>query len=572
LKAFTDELSRDFPDDISSLPEMDLLTYFSVAPPADDIPSIMPSPFSNTPHPLAQQACRILQQRLPAFEPTDVKTSAGKMYGVLVVRDADGRIGFISAFSGMASPRWQMTGFVPPIFNQMELDRFLPAGSNELAVLTGQLQELEESLQGSGLMQQISHMRQQRDQALAALKQRHQAAKAERKKQRLGLQQLADADEQHKQMAALALASQQQKRETINASLHWEEKLLLLQQQLDVLEQQIARTREARTEKSRQLHQQVFATYVLDNRLHERQAITHFFADGLPPAGTGDCAGPKLIHYAHHHQLQPLALAEFWWGASPANGVRHHGHYYPACRGKCLPILPFMLRGLNVEPEPDYGRDTEAREPEIVYEDDAILVINKPAGLMSVPGKYVKDSVLSRMQQSHPDCPELRLMHRLDMGTSGLLLAAKTLQANRFLHKQFIQHRVDKRYEAVLSKALSSDQSEGEIDLPLRVDLDDRPRQMVCFEHGKPAKTRWQVIAHSGEDEAETTRVWFYPQTGRTHQLRVHAAHQDGLNAPIVGDDLYGRAGGHLLLHAQRLCFTHPVSRERMEFEVSAPF
>ncbi len=549
---------------------MNNITYFPIAPAATDIPGVMPSPFFDVPHPLAKQACEILQQRLATEKnwPRDFfAPDAGKMFGVLVVRDRDGRIGFLSAFSGMMSGLWQLPGFVPPIFDQAEHDAFLPAGKNELALMALQLEALEDAPQRLELLQTIPRIQQQRDQALAELKQRHKAAKAERKQQRLALE-LLDDNEQQRQMQALALASQHDKREAKNTAIEWEEKLQLLQQQLDVFEQQITKIKQTRTEKSRKLHKKVFAAYVLDNALNEQQAISDFYVDGLPPGGAGDCAGPKLIHYAHQHQLTPLALAEFWWGSSPAAGIRHHAQFYPACRGKCRPILPFMLRGLAVEAEPNFGQDIDASEPQIVYEDDFILVVNKPAGLMSVPGKIIKDSVFQRLSQCYPECPELKMVHRLDMSTSGLLLVAKNLRTNKFLQKQFIQRSVEKRYEALLTKLLPPEQNEGEINLPLRVDLYDRPRQLVCYEHGKPAKTQWQVITHEGD----TTRVYFYPLTGRTHQLRVHASHRDGLNAAIVGDELYGLAGERLMLHAQRLCFTHPVTRERMEFEVAAPF
>jgi len=550
-----------------------LISIFPSTPLANEIPSAMPSPFSDRPHPLAKQAALILQQRLSAESslPRDFfAPGGGKMFGVLVVRDRDGSIGFLSAFSAMMSGAWLLSGFVPPIFNLVEQNSFLPAASEALALLTEQIQELESSEQRTELARQISVKQQQCDLALAELKQQHKRAKANRKIQRVALQAAEHLVETERQtrMAALALASQHHKRAFANASMQWAEQIQQLQLQLDGVEQQIQQIKDIRTEQSRQLHKKVFAAYLLENYLHEQRPMTDFFADSRPPAGAGDCAGPKLIHYAHQHHLQPLALAEFWWGASPSTGVRHHGQFYPACRGKCHPILPFMLRGLNVETEPDYGLDIEEDEPQTVYEDEQLLVINKPAGLMSAPGKKVKDSVYTRLLQRYPDHPELKLVHRLDMATSGLLLVAKTLQANKALQKQFIQRSVEKRYEALLSKRLTADLSEGEINLPLRVDFDDRPRQLVCYEYGKTAITRWQVLAREGD----TTRVWFYPETGRTHQLRVHASHKDGLNAAIVGDALYGQAGERLMLHAQRLCFTHPISRERVEFELPAPF
>lgn len=545
-----------------------LLRHFPVDP--SEIPTIMPSPFSSDPHPLAEQACRILQQCLPTTceqGSDDDSAAVGKMFGVLLVRESSGAVGFLSAFSGMMNGAWQLPGFVPPMFDPAEQDSFLPAGYDELAQFTQKLQQLEDAMQQSGLAQKITHMQQQRDQAVATLKQQHKIAKAQRKQQRLALQQPSRCAEYKTEMAALALASQHHKREAINCSAHWHEKIQLLQQQLEALEQQIKQIKEARAQKSRGLHLQVFASYQLRNNLGEQQGISHFF-EGMPPAGSGDCAGPKLLHYAHQHQLQPLALAEFWWGASPSTGIRHHGHFYPACRGKCLPILPFMLRGLAVEDEPDYAQVVDASEPRLVYEDDSILLINKPAGLMSAPGKSLKDSVITRLRLRYPDCPSLKLIHRLDMATSGLLLLAKTVQANKFLQKQFIQRNVEKRYEALISRRLPLEPNQGDIDLPLHLDIDDRPRQLVCHQHGKSAQTHWQLIKHEGE----TSRVYFYPRTGRTHQLRVHAAHRDGLNAAIVGDALYGTSAQRLMLHAQYLRFKHPLSRQYMEFELPAPF
>ncbi len=544
------------------------MTYFPKPPQADLLPSIMPSPFAYSPHPLAERAALILQQRLKA----EILADVGKMYGVLVVSDRSGTIGFLSAFSAMINGSWQVPGFVPPIFNAAEQDHFLPAGKAEASISKQRLKQLEAALQQSGLIERLSFLQMQRETALAALKQQQKAAKAQRHLQRQSLQaQQNDLSEHELQsaMKTLALASQQQKRQLINLKSMWLEKTQPLQQQLDHLQQEIEQLKTSRTERSRRLHQQVFASYQLHNALGEQHIISHFFDENLlPPAGTGDCAGPKLLHYAHQHQLYPIAMAEFWWGKSPAAGVRHHGQFYPACRGKCHPILPFMLRGLAVEAEPDFKQMVAPDEPQVIYDDDCLLVINKPAGLMSIPGKHVKDSVYSRLRLRYPGHPELKLVHRLDMATSGLLLVAKNLRSNTFLQRQFIQRSIEKRYEAILCKALTPNQQSGDIELPLRVDFDDRPRQLVCYESGKHAKTHWQLLSSDGN----TSRVYFYPHTGRTHQLRVHASHRDGLNAAIVGDALYGQDAERLMLHAQRLCFTHPISRERLEFEAPTPF
>ncbi|TLS76502.1 RluA family pseudouridine synthase [Mariprofundus erugo] len=547
-----------------------MLTLFPETPAHGDIPAVMPSPFLNHPHPLAERAARMLQQRLSSAGDDMnrlLSTGTGKMFGVLVVRDQAGHIGYLSAFSGMARGSWHVPGFVPPVFDERLHQSFLPAGRAMLTKLTEQISQLESLPLRAQLGHQISQLQQQRQDAISALKQRHRSNKEQRKMQRMQLQGVA-CDEREPRMAALALASQHDKREATDTALAWEQRLDAIQQQLEAIEQQLLDLKSSRSEQSRALHRQVFAAYRLHNFAGRQQTILHFFADSTPPAGSGDCAAPKLIHYANQHNLQPLAMAEFWWGPSPATGIRHHGHFYPACRGKCRPILPFMLEGIAVEKEPCFGAATHAGELEIIYEDPYLWVVNKPAGLMSAPGKEVEDSVYSRLCQRHPEYPELRLVHRLDMGTSGLLLVAKQLRTHKQLQKQFIQHRVEKCYEALLSKVLPAEPAAGEINLPLRVDMDDRPRQMVCHMHGKPARTRWKIIAR----EQQTTRVHFYPLTGRTHQLRVHAAHRDGLNAAIVGDGLYGDSGKRMLLHARSLCFTHPVSRESLTFEAAAPF
>ena len=312
----------------------------------------------------------------------------------------------------------------------------------------------------------------------------------------------------------------------------------------------------------------LLSSYALGNWRKEKKAIGDFFTDRHLPHGVGDCAAPKLIHFAQQHELRPLAMAEFWWGAPPSGQVRHHGHYYPACRGKCHPILPFMLEGIDVQPL-SFSRNRDSDDVLITrYEDDDLVVVNKPAGLLSVPGKEVRDSVLTRLKKCYPHATGPLLVHRLDMATSGLLLAAKNTATHKALQQQFEQRSVEKCYVAVLSKRLPEHQSRGTIELPLRVDIDDRPRQMVCFNHGKPAKTHWEIISR----QQASTRVYFYPLTGRTHQLRVHAAHQDGLDAPIVGDALYGTTAERMLLHAERLGFTHPVTGEQLEVEAPVPF
>lgn len=328
--------------------------------------------------------------------------------------------------------------------------------------------------------------------------------------------------------------------------------------------------KEERKQRSIALQQWIFEQFRLRNARGEEQDIYSIFtqtAHRNPPAGTGECAAPKLLQYAYLNNLQPLAMAEFWWGDSPKGEIRRHGHYYPACRHKCEPIMNFMLQGLQVEPNPLLTSNTDATQLETVYEDDYLLVVNKPAGMLSVPGKTDQASVLTLLQERYPDATGPILVHRLDMATSGLLLAAKDKDTHALLQKQFEGRTVKKRYIALL-EGIPQAEPKGFIRLPLRPDFDNRPLQMVCYEYGKPAVTRYEIM----DTENDRTRMAFYPETGRTHQLRVHAAHPEGLNCPIVGDPLYGQPADRLYLHAERLEFRHPVTGQRLQIQKEAPF
>ena len=314
------------------------------------------------------------------------------------------------------------------------------------------------------------------------------------------------------------------------------------------------------------------ALYRVPNARGEQCGLAELFDPRPIPGGAGDCAAPKLLAHAYAVGARPLALAEFWWGSPTPAGGRHHGAFYPACRGRCGTLLPFMLRGLRVEAPPDYvNLPVPPEAPRGVFEDSSLLVVDKPCGLLSVPGRGARrrDSVQSRLQARSglEDATWPRLVHRLDQATSGLLIAAKQKSAYVAIQQQFSRRTIVKRYVAVVRGILN--ESEGLIDLPLRPDFDDRPRQMHDPDHGRPAVTRWRRLAREGT----LTRVEFFPQTGRSHQLRLHAAHPLGLGAPIVGDALYGWGGGpRLMLHAQRLDFVHPVTGSRQTFEAPVPF
>ncbi|MFY8009796.1 MAG: pseudouridine synthase, partial [Flavobacterium sp.] len=344
-----------------------------------------------------------------------------------------------------------------------------------------------------------------------------------------------------------------------------EEQLSETKEKLNRFTEKINQLKEERSQKSAALQQQIFAEYSFLNQYKELKSLSEIF-DGNPPAGAGECAAPKLLHYAFQNDLKPIAMAEFWWGESPKSEVRKHGQFYPACTGKCEPILAHMLKDIPMDENPFGVNPAEGKALEVVFEDDYLALVNKPAEFLSVPGKQVKDSVVGRVAMLYPDATGPLIVHRLDMATSGLLLIAKSIEIHKELQSQFIKRKVKKRYVALLDGLLKEDH--GIIDLPLRVDLDNRPNQMVCYEHGKSAQTKWEVI----ERRENQTLVHFYPITGRTHQLRVHAAHQLGLNTPIVGDDLYGTKANRLHLHAESITFNHPVSKESMTVTVAADF
>lgn len=285
----------------------------------------------------------------------------------------------------------------------------------------------------------------------------------------------------------------------------------------------------------------------------------------LPPGGTGDCCAPKLLQYAYQQNLKPVCMAEFWWGQSTKEELRQHLNYYPACRGKCKPILTWMMEGLDVDVNPE-TLGFPHLEVKTIYEDDALLVVDKPSGMLSTPGRVEEYSVETIMRQRYPDS---FIAHRLDMWTSGLLIVAKSLEVYRSLQEQFVKHQVKKRYIAVLENLEILDrldvlEKKGTISLPLRPDPMNRPRQIVDHEHGKRAVTDYEF--------QNENIVALYPQTGRTHQLRIHCAHPEGLGRPIKGDELYGTKADRLYLHAEQIWFRHPITGEDMHFISPSPF
>ena len=491
-------------------------------------------PFNYEPHPLCQLAAKEVQAEIARINPQE-----GKMFGVLVVSlppspsKERGSLGFLAAYSGLLEGRNDWPYFVPPVYDAQQPDGYFKTKEREISMII-------------------------------------------------------------REYGGTGVRGSENSPSTENP-------------QQSNLVPPYPRTPEPPKQLSQDLQTWLFHQYQLLNARGEVKDLVDIWQDyydrpklrekyPLPPGGTGDCCAPKLLQYAYQHGLKPVCMAEFWWGPSTKTELRQHLNYYPACRGKCKPLLTWMLQGLDVDPDPELQSFQQMEIP-VVYEDDAILVVNKPSGMLSVPGRVSQYSVETVMQQHYPDS---KVAHRLDMGTSGLLIVAKTPEAYRALQEQFVKHQVKKKYLALLeergerreesdTQGLSPcavfaqrdcppvSSTKGRISLPLRPDPMNRPRQVVDMEHGKRAVTDYEFLnispssLHSPPSSLHSPPssniVALYPQTGRTHQLRIHCAHPDGLGRPIVGDELYGTKGERLMLHAAELWFTHPVTGEPMHLE-----
>ena len=499
----------------------------------------------------------------------DSKNSGiGKMFGVLVVKNQEGKLGYLAAFSGKLAGKNHLPHFVPPVFDMLEEDGFFLKEIEQLNEFNRKIKLLETNATYVTLLKQQEQLLSDSDIALTSIKDKISTAKAARKtiRQNLSTNEGLDHDSI---LASLRKESISEQSYYKKQRAHWKLEQDKLSEVIAPMLNQINSLKIERKNQSSELQQQLFDNYTFLNKLGQQKNIGELFSDTYtqkPPAAAGECAAPKLLQYAYLHGLQPITIAEFWWGQSPKSDIRVHGQYYPACRGKCGPILAHMLKGLEVAENPMLKNPAEGKSIEIIYQDDYLVVINKPAEFLAVPGIHIKDSVAERMRSLFPNSTGPLVVHRLDMSTSGLMLIALTSDVYIDLQKQFIDRKIYKEYEALLEGTLLQDK--GEIRLPLRLDIDDRPRQLVCFKHGKSALTQWEVI----ERKDGRTRVIFKPMTGRTHQLRVHAAHSLGLNAPIVGDDLYGKIENRLHLHAARIIFQHPILKERMDIKVKATF
>lgn len=534
-------------------------------------------PFYYEPHPLTRIAAAELQDYLETqtdldhnfgLSPSTTEGAIGKMFGVLVVQDDNGRIGYLSAFSGKLANSNDHSRFVPPVFDMLVENSFFLKGIEIINSVNEQVCRIETAETYLRLKADMELISVQSLQEISTLKEELKAAKKARKRARVEQKLVLTEQEYALLEADLIKQSQRDSSRLKTLTEKWKGISTGAGAALAPYEIQIEALKTERKERSAALQEQLFSQYVFLNKEGRGKSLKDIFsgtAFGMPPSAAGECATPKLLQAAFLAGYEPLAMAEFWWGASPKSEIRKHKQFYPACTGKCKPILAHMLDGIQMDDNPFLKVPKEDRSLEIVYEDDHILVVNKPSGLRSVPGVDVVDSVYSRLKSLLVNTEPL-IVHRLDMDTSGLLVVARTPEAYRHLQRQFLRRTVSKRYSALLTRRI--DGTEGTITLPLCADPYNRPRQLVSFETGKKSITRWKAIEPAGP----FTRVHFWPLTGRTHQLRMHAAHELGLAAPIVGDDLYGTAAARLCLHAAELQFVHPVSKALMSFEVAEEF
>lgn len=551
--------------------------YFHPLPAtSESLPPLFTFPFSYDPHPLSVRAANEVKSYLSqqqdfmhnfGLTDQDAGLAIGKMFGVMVVKERDGQLGFLAAVSGKLANSNQHAYFVPPIYDMLEEGGFFLKEEQRINEINREIEVLGQSDTWKMAKEQLSAVQLHNEQLLQAARTKQKQLKSERKRVRATLD--ANHWETAEILADLVKQSYRDQHEYDLVKRACQQRLVEAQENEEHWQLAMRTLRDERRQRSAALQQKIFDQYQFLNAKGNTRNVLDIFrneANGVPPAGAGECAAPKLFQYAYQHQLTPICMAEFWWGTSPSQEVRRHEQFYPSCRGKCEPILNFMMQGLRVEPNPLLQTPETPAGLQILFEDAHLVVVNKPAELLSVPGIQIKDSVYSRILALRPDITGPVIIHRLDMSTSGIIVLAKHKEAHRIVQDQFIKHQVSKRYTALLDGRIPSEK--GMITLPLRVDLDDRPRQMVCYTYGKHAQTKYQVV----EVVNEKTRIYFFPLTGRTHQLRVHAAHSLGLHTPIVGDDLYGSKADRLHLHAGYISFRHPDSNEQLVFEVADPF
>ena len=522
-----------------------------------DLPKQFTFPFHYTPHPLCIKAAEYVQNHLLSHDEWQEELKRGKMMGVLVV-EKENEMGFLAAFSGNLAHCNNHPYFVPAVYDLLSEKGFFRPEEDEISTINKKINKETHSPERKNAIEDVENIKTQANTEISAYKQFMKASKAQR-------------DEQRKQGIdnnLLIAESQFQKAELKRIQVRWQQEIDAAKSRLDAIDNSIAQWKTERSKRSAALQERIFSHFIMLNASGESRDLCEIFADTpqhTPPAGAGECAAPKLLQYAYTNSYHPLAMAEFWVGNSPKEEIRRHGCFYPSCKAKCEPILGWMLQGLDVEPNP-LVKQIDETPLDVIFEDEWLIVVNKPAGMLSIPGKLSSDSLQERVQRLRPSEEPPMIVHRLDMATSGLLIFAKTKEVHKRMQALFKTHDIKKQYTAILDGEIQI--NSGEIRLPLILNPKERPLQMVSHTHGKPAITRFEVVSCS----EGKTRVHFYPITGRTHQLRIHAAHPEGLNTPILGDTLYGTPADRLYLHAETLDFTHPITGKHIHLATPCPF
>ncbi len=524
------------------------------------------NPFEYRPSSLIVEAQKELITKIKELTTSDQEIkeelSRGKMFGIMVVRCEDGSVGYLAAFSGCMAGRLELDHFVPPITGRDCQNSDFEAEDKAIGVLGRRIEELRNYPDFISIQRDYNDLKKSVEVELTTKKKIYLKAKEERDERRNSTNDITI-------ITALQRESQHQKGELKRLEKRLKEELTKVEKRLKEWHDQLTQMVDERREMSQNLQKKMFESYLVVNGRGEWRSLYKIFDDTLkrlPPSGAGECAAPKLLHYALTQKMKPLALGEFWYGPSPRGEVRHHAHFYGACQSRCFPILSFMLEGVDVaDIEPELIR--EAKEPlTAIFEDEHIVIFNKPSGLLSVAGRYSTESVASIARERYPEATGSMIVHRLDQETSGILVVAKSAEVHKALQRQFSERQLSKRYIAIVEGVIEVDR--GEINLPLITNIYDRPRQMVDHKRGKKAYTTFEVI-----DRGDNfTRLSLTPHTGRTHQLRLHCAHPDGLNAPIRGDRLYGDINTRLHLHAEEITFTHPITNKEVWIKCEAPF
>lgn len=537
------------------------------------------------PHPLCIQACREVQEMLARREDWQEEIARGKMFGVLIVEnvktDTDvPKWGYLAAYSGQIGGRSDWEDFVPAVFDYLQPDGYFKTHEAEISRINQSISHLEKDERMKEARTLIRQLQEERKRTIAAYQEKMKEAKAKRDSRREA-GNLSEAEE-----AEMIRESQFMKAELRRLKKSLSEKTAL-ETEFEDYQENILRLKQLRKQLSDALQQWLFSQFRMLNQEGESKDLLEIFRDEalkeypqaaiatsriaalkmVPPAGSGECCEPKLLQYAYQHGYKPLQMAMFWWGESPKEEIRHHLQFYPACNGKCKPILHWMLPASTFEPEAINLSIYD--KVETLYEDREIAVIHKPEGLLSVPGKdAAQPSVYALMRRKYPEATGPLIVHRLDMATSGVLLIAKTEFAYHRLQQAFLNHQIQKKYVAIISGKEIPEK--GIISLPLQPDYLNRPRQIVNHEQGKEAITEYEILERI---DGSHLRIALYPKTGRTHQLRVHCAHQEGLNAPILGDPLYGNEkAARLHLHAEEITFEHPLTGKKITIKRKADF